>query len=402
MRATRLGLTMAAMLLAGAAEAQTAAPVKIGPVKIGMLTNETGIGAASGGAGTVYAARMAVADFGGKVLGRPIELTDADFAMKPDTAAGIARKWLDEGYDVIADVAMSAAALNVADMSKAAKKIYLATSPLTSDLTSTHCSPYTVHWGADSYVLASSVPKAVMQNGGDKWFFITVDYALGQALERDTTTALEKLGGKVVGSVHYPIDTTDFAQYVVKADGSGANVIAMATASDMLVNNTKQAHEFGLPHPGQKLVAPLLQQSDLDALGIDGAQGLSAVVQFYWDESDQSRAFSERFRAKMGVMPGNQHADAYAAVMHYLKAVQAAGTTDSDAVMAKMKALPVDYFGKSAQIRADGRLTTIVDVYEVKKPAEARNKFDTFRVVGHLAPEDVYRPMLPACDFAAK
>jgi branched-chain amino acid transport system substrate-binding protein len=256
-----------------------------------------------------------------------------------------------------------------------------------------------VHWAADSYVLASAVPQAVMQQGGNKWFFITVDYALGQSLERDTIAALEKRGGKSLGSVRYPVNTTDFAQYLLSAQESGANVVALATASDMLVNNLKQAHEFGMPHAGQRIVAPLLQQSDMDALGIENAQGLSAVVQFYWDQSDESRAFAERFRQKMGVMPGGQHADIYAAVTHYLKAVQAAGTTAPDAVMAKMKALPVDYFGKPATIRADGRLLTQVDVYEVKKPAESKSRFDVFRKTGSLKPEDVYRPMLPACDF---
>jgi branched-chain amino acid transport system substrate-binding protein len=370
------------------------------PVRIGLLTNETGTGAASGGTGTVYAGHLAVTDFGGTVLGRPISLVDADFAMKPDTAASIARQWLDTGYDVIADIAMSAAAINVADMAKAAKRIYLATSPATSDLTGTHCSPYTVQWGADSYVLAAAVPTAIMREGGNKWFFITVDYTLGQSLERDMTDQIKRLGGQVVGGVRYPINTTDFAQYLLAAQSSGANVIALATAADMLVNNLKQAHEFGMPHAGQRIVAPLLQQSDMDALGIENAQGLSGVLQFYWNQSDQSRAFSQRYQQKMGVMPGGQHADMYAAITQYLKAVQAAGTTDPDAVMAKLKSLPIDYFGKSATIRADGRLMTDVDVYEVKTPAESKSKFDVFKKVGSLPPKDVYRPMLPACDFA--
>ena len=393
MRGFAKKVLLATLLLDGIAAAQAQ------PVRIGVLTNQTGIGAASGGPGTVYAARMAVADFGGTVLGRPIEMTDADFALKPDVAATIARKWLDEGYDAVVDIAMSAAALNVADMARASKRIYLATSPLTSDLTSTHCSPYTVHWAADSYVMAAATPKAVMQQGGDKWFFITVDYTLGQSLERDSIAALEKLGGKSLGSVRYPTDTTDFANYLLAAQSSGANVIALATASDMLVNNLKQAHEFGMPHPGQRIVAPLLQQSDMDALGIDNAQGLSAVVQFYWDQSEESRKFAERFRQKMGVMPGGQHGDVYAAVTAYLKAIQAAGTTAPEAVMAKLKSTPIDYFGKPATIRADGRLLTEVDVYQVKNPAESKSKFDTFRKVGALDPQDVYRPMLPQCDF---
>lgn len=369
------------------------------PVRIGFVTNESGIGAASGGPGTVFAARMAVADFGGSVLGRPIQLDDADFALKPDIASALARKWLDEGYDVIADVAMSAAALNIADMSKAAKKIYLATSPLTSDLTTTHCSPYTVHWGADSYVLSEAVPRAVMAAGGNSWYFITVDYTLGQSLERDSIAALTKLGGKSMGASRYPVGTTDYAQYLLAAQASSANVIALATASDMLVNNLKQAHEFGMPTKGQMIVAPLLQQSDIDALGVDSAQGLSSVQQFYWDESDSARAFAERYRAKMGTMPGNQQGDAYAAVTHYLNAVKAAGTTESDAVMAKMKATTADYFGKPATIRADGRLLTAVDVYAVKKPEEMKGKFDIFRKTGSLAAGDVYHPILEACQF---
>ena len=385
---------IAALLALGMSAAHAQAPVKIG-----VLVNQTGIGAASGGPGTVEAARMAVADFGPTVLGRPIQLTDADFAFKPDVANTIARRWIDEGYDVIADVAMSAAALNIADMTKAAHRIYLATSPLTSDLTSTHCSPTTIHWAADSYVLASAAPKAILATGGNKWFFITVDYAMGTSLERDTADALRKLGGQVLGDIRYPSDTTDFAQYLLAAQGSGANVIAMATASDMLVNNLKQAHEFGMPHPGERLAAPLLQQSDLDALGLENAQGLSAVMQFYWDQSPASRAFAERFQKKMGVMPGGQNADAYAAITTYLKAVQAAGTTDASAVVAKMKLMPIDYFGKPATIRNDGRLLTKVDYYEVKKSSESHSKFDDLKLVGSLEPQDVYRPMLEQCDF---
>ena len=369
------------------------------PVRMGFVTNETGIGAASGGPGTVAAARMAVADFGGSVLGRNIQLDDADFALKPDVASAQARKWIDQGYDAIADVAMSAAALNIADMTRAAKRIYLATSPLTSDLTASHCSPFTLHWAADSYMLSQAVPRAVMARGGNQWYFITVDYALGQSLERDSIAALEKLGGRSLGSSRYPVGTTDYAQYLLAAQSSGANVIALATASDMLVNNLKQAHEFGLPRPGQMIVAPLLQQSDLDALGADSAQGLFAVEQFYWDQSPQARDFARRYQAKMGTMPGNQQADAYAAVTHYLNAVKAAGTTDAAAVMTRIKSLTADYFGKPARVRADGRMMTGVDVYEVKKTDEMTGRFDSFRKTGSLAAEDVVRPMLPACAF---
>lgn len=369
------------------------------PVRIGFLTNETGIGAASGGPGTVAAARMAVADFGGSVLGRAIQLDDADFALKPDVASVQARKWIDEGYDVIADVAMSAAALNVADMARAAKRIYLATSPLTSDITGSHCSPYTLHWAADSYMLSQAVPRAVMARGGNSWYFITVDYTLGQSLERDSIAALEKLGGRSLGSSRYPVGTTDYAQYLLSAQSSGANVIALATASDMLVNNLKQAHEFGLPRPGQMIVAPLLQQSDLDALGADSAKGLFAVEQFYWNQSPQARDFARRYQAKMGSMPGGQQADAYAAVTHYLNAVKQAGTTDAAAVMKAIKSLTADYFGKPARVRADGRMMTSVDVYEVKKTAEMTDRFDSLRKTGSLAADDVVRPMLPACDF---
>ena len=392
MRAIMTMLLLAgAVSLAGVARAQ--------PVRIGFVTNETGIGAASGGPGTVAAARMAVADFGGSVLGRKIQLDDADFALKPDVASAQARKWIDEGYDAIGDVAMSAAALNVADMTRAAKRIYLATSPLTSDLTSAHCSPYTLHWAADSYMLSQAVPRAVMARGGNQWYFITVDYALGQSLERDSIAALEKLGGRSLGASRYPVGTTDYAQYLLAAQSSGANVIALATASDMLVNNLKQAHEFGMPRAGQMIVAPLLQQSDLDALGADSAQGLFAVEQFYWDQSPRARDFARRYQAKMGAMPGNQQADAYAAVTHYLNAVAAAGTTEAAAVMAKIKSLTADYFGKPARVRADGRMMTGVDIYEVKKTAEMDGKFDSFRKTGSLAAEDVVRPMLPACAF---
>ena len=390
----KLLLSAAALLLgAGLAHAQQ------GPIRIGVLSNETGVGAASGGRGTVEATRMAVADFGGSVLGRKIEVNDADFAMKPDVVSSIARQWIDQGYDVITDLAMAAGALNVADMAKAAKRIYIASSPLTSDLTGSHCSPYTVHWAADSYMMAQAVPKAVLAQGGDKWFFITVDYALGASVQRDTTAALEKLGGHVLGGVKYPIDTTDFAQYLLAAQASGANVIALATASDMLVNNLKQAHEFGMPHPGTHIVAPLVQQSDMDALGIDAAQGLSAVLQFYWDESPESRAFSARFQKTMGVMPSGQHGDAYASTMAWLQAVKAAGTTNADAVMAKMKSMKFDYFGKQATVRGDGRMITSVEVYEVKKPADSRNKFDVFKQVGVLQPQDIYRPIQTGCDF---
>jgi branched-chain amino acid transport system substrate-binding protein len=365
-------------------------------IKIGLLSDMSGPYREVGGPGNRVATELAIADFGGSVLDRPIEVLQADDQNKPDVSTSIAREWIDTtGVDVLADGAASSSGLAVQQVCREKKKIYLITGPATSDMTGKQCSPYGIHFSYDTYALAHGTGSALTKSGGDTWFFITADYAFGYALERDTMSAVKDAGGKVVGTVRAPLGTADFSSYLVQAQASGAKVIGLANAGTDTQNCVKQAAEFGLTNSGAKLATLLMQISDVAALGQKVCAGLNYTDSFYWDMSDKSRAWSKRWSDKMGGMvPGILHAGSYCAAYHWLKAVKAVGSTDADAVVAKMKQTPVnDFYNTDVKIREDGRVMHEMYLWQVKTPAEAKYKYDFCKLVANIPPDQAWRPM---------
>lgn len=363
-------------------------------VKIGVLADMSGVYADIGGPGSVEAVNMAVADFGGSVLGKPIEVVSADGQNKPDVSANIARNWYDSGVDVITDLPSSGMALAVMQLSKDKKKIALVTSAGSSDITGKSCSPYTAHWTWDTYAMSHGTGGAVVKRGGKDWFFITADYVFGQSLERDTAEVVKANGGKVLGSVKHPLNTSDFSSYLLQAQSSGAKVIGLANGGADTTNAVKQAIEFGLPQSGAQLVAMIAFISDVHSLGLKDAQGLMLTEAFYWDMNDETRAWSKRFFDKMKRMPSMTQAGAYSGTMHYLKAVKAAGTKDADKVMAQMRAMPInDFMTRNGTLRADGRVMRDMYLFQVKKPAESKGEWDLYNLVEKIPAAEAFRPM---------
>ncbi|HET7883907.1 MAG TPA: ABC transporter substrate-binding protein, partial [Acetobacteraceae bacterium] len=345
------------------------------PVRIGLLSDMGGPYRDVGGPGNRVATELAIADFGGSVLDRPIEVLQADDQNKPDVSTSLAREWIDSvGVDVLADGAASSAGLAIQQVCREKKRIYLITGPATSDMTGKQCSPYGIHFSYDTYALAHGTGNALTKAGGDSWFFITADYAFGYALERDTMDAVKAGGGKVLGAVRAPLGTADFSSFLVQAQASGAKVIGLANAGTDLQNCIKQAAEFGLTKGGARLATLLMQISDVNSLGQKVCEGLAYTDSFYWDMTDKTRAWSKRWSDRMGGMvPGLLHAGSYCAAMHWLKAVKAAGTTDADAVAAQMKATPInDFYNTDVKIREDGRVMHVMYLWQVKPPSEAR------------------------------
>jgi branched-chain amino acid transport system substrate-binding protein len=364
------------------------------PVRFGLLSDMGGPYRDVGGPGNHVAVELAIEDFGGSVLDRPIEILQADCQDKPDVAAALAREWADSGVDVLADGAASSSGLAIQQIAREKKKIYLITGPATSDMTGKQCSPYGIHWTYDTYVLANGTGRALTKTGGDSWFFITADYAFGYALERDSMNAVKAAGGKVLGQVRAPLGTTDFSSYLVQARASGAKVIGLANAGTDAQNCVKQAAEFGLMASGVKLATLLFQISDVNSLGQKVCQGLVYTDSFYWDMSEKTRAWSARYMAKMKTVPGLLHSGNYAAAFHWLKAVKAAGTTDADAVVAKMKATPVnDFYNTNVKIREDGRVLHTMYLWEVKSPAESKYQYDYCKLLTTLSGDEAFRPM---------
>ncbi|HEX2941463.1 MAG TPA: ABC transporter substrate-binding protein [Rhodopila sp.] len=390
------------ILMGGLAAAPLAKPAIIRaqssskPVKIGLLSDMGGPYRDVGGPGNRVATEMAIQDFGGSVLGRPIQVMQADDQNKPDVSTSLARQWIDdEGVDVLADGAASSSGLAIQQVCREKKRIYLITGPATSDMTGKQCSPYGIHFSYDTYALAHGTGNALTKAGGDTWFFITADYAFGYALERDTMNAVKAAGGKVLGAVRAPLGTADFSSYLVQAQASGAKVIGLANAGTDTQNAVKQAAEFGLTHSGAKLATLLMQISDVNSIGQNVCAGLNYTDSFYWDMTDNTRAWSKRWSAKMGGMvPGLLHAGSYCATLHWLKAVQAVGSTQADAVVAKMKEMPVnDFYNTNVKIRQDGRVMHVMYLWQVKPLSEARYKHDFCKLVATIAPEDAWRPM---------
>jgi branched-chain amino acid transport system substrate-binding protein len=359
------------LLLASPAQAQ---------VKIGILNDQSGVYADYGGKYSVEAAKMAIEDFGGEVLGQKIEMVTADHQNKPDLATAIARRWYDtEGVDMITELTTSSVALAVQELSKEKKKIDIVVGAATSAITGSACSPYGFHWAFDTHALAVGTGGALVKTGGDTWFFLTADYAFGYALEKDTSDIVTANGGKVVGSVRVPLNSSDFSSFLLQAQSSKAKIVGLANAGQDTTNSIKQAAEFGIVKQGQKLAALLMVLSDVNALGLDAAQGLVLTEGFYWDHDDKSRAFGERFLKRTQRMPNMIQAGTYSATLSYLKAVKAAGTNDTEAVVKKLKELPVDDVFAQGKVLENGRMVHDMYLFEVKTPAESKKPWDYYK-----------------------
>jgi branched-chain amino acid transport system substrate-binding protein len=363
-------------------------------VKIGVLADMSGVYADIGGPGSVEAVKMAIADFGGSVLGKPIEVVSADGQNKPDVSANIARNWYDSGVDVITDLPSSGMALAVMQLSRDKKKIALVTSAGSSDITGKSCSPYAAHWTWDTYAMSHGTGGAVVKRGGKDWFFITADYVFGQSLERDTAEVVKANGGKVLGSVKHPLNTADFSSFLLQAQSSGASIIGLANGGADTTNAVKQAIEFGLPKSGAQLVALIAFISDIHSLGLKDAQGLMLTEAFYWDMNDETRAWSKRFYDKMKRMPSMTQAGAYSGTMHYLKAVKAVGSKDADKVMAQMRAMPInDFMTRDGTLRADGRVMRDMYLFQVKKPEQSKGEWDLYNLIEKIPAAEAFRPI---------
>jgi branched-chain amino acid transport system substrate-binding protein len=385
-----LATTALAALMTGPALAQQIA------VKLGVLNDRSGLYADLTGEGSAVAARLAVEDFKAAEKGIKVDIVSADHQNKPDVGSTIARQWYDQdGVDVILDTPTSSVALAVNQITKEKNKIFLNSGAASSDLTGPACSPNTVHWTYDTYALAQGTGGAMVKAGGDSWFFLTADYAFGHALERDTAAIVTKNGGKVLGAVRTPFPGTDFSSFLLQAQASKAKVIGLANAGGDTINSIKQAGEFGITAGGQKLAGLLVFITDVNALGLQTAQGLVLTESFYWDKDDNTRAWSQRFaKAHNGNMPSMVQAGVYSSVLHYLKAVEATKSKDSATVMAKMKEMPTDdpLFGKGT-IRVDGRKMHDMFLYEVKKPSESKAKWDYYKQIAVLPAEQAFRPL---------
>ena len=383
-----LALAGATGLAFGSAEAES--------VKLGVLNDQTGLYADLTGMGSVHATRMAVEDFGGTVLGKSIDIIFADHQNKPDIGSTIARQWIEnDGVNVILDIPNSAVGLAVREVTRTRNAVDINTGAATSDLSGKACSPHGVHWTFDTYGLAAGTGRSLVKQGGRTWFFITADYAFGHALERDTAAFVEAGGGKVVGAVRHPLNTPDFSSFLLQAQASEANIIALSNAGGDTINAIKQAAEFGLGRSGTQRVAALLVQfPDIHALGLQVAQGLTATETFFWDLNDETRAWTKRFLARNGGKPPSMiHAGTYGATLHYLKAVAAAGTTEAGAVVAKMKEIPVDDFYTKGSVREDGRVMRPYYLLQVKTPAESKYPLDYMKLLATVPAEEAARPL---------
>lgn len=388
-------MKMKTFLLGSIAATVFAVPAYAVDVKIGVLNDRSGLYADIGGEGSVIAARMAVEDFGAESKGINVEIVSADHQNRPDVGSTIARQWYDqENVDVIVDVPTSSVALAVHDITHEADKVFLNSGAATSDLTGAACTPNTIHWTYDTWQLANGTGRAVVENGGDSWFFLTADYAFGHALERDTTAVIEASGGTVVGSVRTPFPGTDFSSFLLQGQSSGAKVIGLANAGGDTVNSIKQASEFGITQAGQSLAGLLVFINDIHALGLDVAQGLLLTESFYWDLNDGTREWSARFEEQTGNKPSMIQAGVYSAVLHYLKAVEELGDKESQAVVAKMKELPTDdvLFGQG-EVRADGRKIHDSYLFRVKTPDESQGPWDYYETVSTTPAAQAFRPL---------
>ncbi|MEQ8257635.1 MAG: ABC transporter substrate-binding protein [Roseovarius sp.] len=385
-----------AALIAGTALSPL--PAFAGPdaIKVGLLMDMTGNYSDVAGQGSVTAAEMAVEDFGGTVLGKPIEVVHADMQNKVDIATSIAREWFDvEAVDAIVDSNMSSAGLAVSEIAVEKDRLMIMNISGSPRFTNESCNPNTIHYVYDTYALATSTGKAVVRGGGDKWFFVTVDYTFGHDFQAQAEDAVASEGGETIGSVLVPLNAGDYSSALIQAQSSDANVIAFATAGADTSNAIKQAAEFGIGQGDDRQLAGLLVYiNEIDALGLETAQGMLLTSAFYWDLDEETRAFSNRYMEKMGKMPNMSQAGVYSSTMHYLKAVEAAGTEDHAAVMAKMKEMPInDFFVKDGYIREDGRMMRDMYLFRVKSPDQSTGPWDYYEKVATISADDAFTPV---------
>jgi len=386
----RLASLMGCMLFAMAAHSQDSQPFRLG-----AIVDMTGVYSAHGGPGMVTAVKMAVEDFGGKVLGRPIEILSADYQNKVDITATRAREWYDrENVSAIIESTDSASALALQALGQEKKRITIFAGSATSNLTGKACSPYGVHYVYDTYALAHGTGRAVTRAGGNTWFFITADYAFGHSLERDTKAVIEENGGKVLGQIRAPLSSPDFSSYLLQAQASRAKVIGLANAGTDTQNSVRQASEFGITQSGQSLATLLVFLHDIKGMGLQAAQGLQFTTGFYWDRNDETRKWSQRYFERQKSMPSMVQAGAYSATLHYLNAVQAVGSDDADAVAAKMKETPInDFYAKNGKIRADGRMVYDMYLAQAKTPQESKGEWDLLKILDTIPGDEAYRPL---------
>ncbi|TWC01339.1 amino acid/amide ABC transporter substrate-binding protein (HAAT family) [Bradyrhizobium macuxiense] len=404
MRSTYGWIAASAAILSVAFATPSHAQISDDMVKIGVLTDQAGLYADAAGPGAVEAVRMAIADFGGKVLGKPIAMVDADHQNKADVGAGIARRWYEqENVDVIVDFANSAVAFAVLELTKQKNKAMLVSSAGSSDLTGKGCSPNSVQWTYNTYALANSTVRALAKSGAKSWYFVTVDYAFGHALRNDAARTVEKVGGTIAGEVRHPLNSMDFSSYLLQAQSSKADVIAFANTGGDLANSIRQAQEFGMAQK-QKLAAFLMQTSDIHAIGLQAAQGLQLATAFYWDLDDKTRDFAARFMEKTKKRPTMVQAGLYSAVMNYLKAIEKSGTDDGPKVIAQMKDMPIDdFFARNAFLREDGQLIHDMYLVQVKSPAESKGAWDYEKLVQVIPGKEAFAtPEESACPLLEK
>jgi branched-chain amino acid transport system substrate-binding protein len=386
-------------LLAGTALAQNKA------VKIGVLDDMSGPYAENTGQGDVTAVKFAIADFGGSVLGKPIEMVSADFQSKVDVGASIAKRWYDnENVDLIIGLPNSALALALVKVADEKNRIVMPTAAATSELTGKACTAHSIHWIYDTYGQTKTIVNALSKQGGDTWFFVTVDYAFGLAIEADATGFIKAAGGKVLGSVRHPLNAPDFSSYVLQAEASKAKGLMFANGGNDIVNGVKQAAEFGLAKKGMRVSAPLAQFPDVHGVGLKLAQGLLISSPFYYDMTPEARAFTDRFAKEIGRPPSFIQAGTYGAVTHYLKAVKAAGTDEAKAVLAEMRKLPInDFMTKDGSIRADGRVIRDMYLMQAKAPEESKGEWDLVKMVATVPGKEAFRPLDEGgCPLVAK
>ena len=382
-----MGVGLCTALLAPQAQASGISDDK---VKIGLLTDMSGTYSDITGPGTIVATQMAIEDFGGKVLGKPIELITADHSNKPDIAANKARDWADtEQVDVFVELVTSSVALAVNEVAKQTNKLSIVVGSASSSITGKNCTPTAIHYAYSTRALAYGTGGAVVQEGGDSWFFITADYAFGHAMERDISAVVEANGGKVLGAVRHPFPSNDFSSFILQAQGSGAKIVGLANAGSDTANALKAANEFGLVAAGQKIAGLVIFLTDVHSLGLEVAQGMQLTTGFYWDRNDETRAWSKRFYERHGAMPTMVHAGMYSAMTTYFKAIEAAGTDATDVVRAKLNEMPInDFFAKGGRIRPDGRMVHDMYLVEVKKPDESKGEWDYYKIL-RVIPGDV-------------
>jgi branched-chain amino acid transport system substrate-binding protein len=381
-------------LLTVAAASTATAQISNDVVRIGVLTDQSGVFSSLAGRGSVVAARMAVDDVGGTVAGKRVEVVDADHQNKADVGAQIARKWFDiDGVDMIIDVPNSSVVLAVQQLAREKNRVLIASAAGTADLTGKACSPTGIHWTWDTYAAAVSTARAIVEEGGDSWFFLTADYAFGHAMERDVANVVNASGGKVVGQVKHPLNTSDFSSFLIQAQSSKAKIIALANGGSDMSNSLKQAHEFGLSKQ-QKFAGLATFITDIHGIGLQTAQGLLLTTGFYWDRDEASRAWSKRFFEKHGAMPSMSQAGVYSAVSHYLKAIAATSTDEAQGVVRKMKDTSVDdFFARGGKIREDGRMVHDMYLVQVKTPQESKYPWDYYKVVRTVSGDRAFRPL---------